>query len=260
MVAESNGHHAPEVLKWFLEKAEYFPGQRIERSENHLVLTCGHPAHPDEHPSMGFDLSENGRGPQILIHCRSRACNTREILAAAGLSMSDLYFDPKQAPSEGCTLAQFAKFKGFDVEFLEAEGLGDTEHWGKPAIAIPYVDLEGEPLFYRYRIALRGNPTVVSETGGKITVPFGLQAIEDAAEAGYVLIGEGESDVLTLWYHDYPAIGSPGGGNWKPEWASYLDEIPEIYVSVDPDATGEKLWSTLNESSVLRPRLGRIDF
>jgi hypothetical protein len=259
MVAGSNGFQPPEVREFYLDRASRFGEERIERSEDKLVLRCGHPAHPDVHPSMGFDLVENGRGPQILIYCHSRKCDKDEILAGVGLTMSDLYFDPKRAPVEGCSLEQFARFKGIPVDFLAAEGLKDTEHWGKPAVDIPYSDPEGEYLFSRYRVALRGRTTVVSETGGKVTVPYGLGSLEDGAEAGFLVVCEGESDTLTCWYHSLPAIGVPGGGNWRPEWSSYLNQIPEVLVAVDPDETGERLFSSLLEDPVLRSRLERVE-
>ena len=60
------------------------------------------------------------------------------------------------------------------------------------------------------------------------------------------------------WYREIPALGVPGVGNWKREWATYLDDIARILVLVEPDR-GETLWADLNETKALRGRLGRID-
>jgi len=47
-------------------------------------------------------------------------------------------------------------------------------------------------------------------------------------------------------------------GNWRKEWASYLADIPNVLVLVEPDR-GEQLWAALNETMALRGSLGRID-
>jgi hypothetical protein len=112
----------------------------------------------------------------------------------------------------------------------------------------------------RYRVSLKstkGHPAVVSRKGDPIML-YGLHWLEDAKEAGYVLICEGESDCHSAWYRGIPALGVPGVGNWKKEWARYLEGIARILVLVEPDA-GERLWDALNDTKALRGRLERID-
>ena len=46
---------------------------------------------------------------------------------------------------------------------------------------------------------------------------YGLWRLDHACTAGYVVIGEGESDCHTLWQHGIPAVGLPGAGNWREE-------------------------------------------
>ena len=70
---------------------------------------------------------------------------------------------------------------------------------------------------------------------------------------------EGESDCHTLWYHGIPALGLPGAAMWRNEWAGYLEGIPAVYVSVEPDQGGAALKQRLTESP-LRDRLHLVDF
>ena len=87
---------------------------------------------------------------------------------------------------------------------------------------------------------------------------YGLHWLVDAREAGYILICEGESDCHSAWYRGIPALGVPGVGNWKKEWARYLEGIARILILVEPDA-GKRLWDALNDTKALRGRLARID-
>ena len=51
------------------------------------VAKC--PSHQDRHPSLA--ISEGKRG--VLVKCMSAGCDTRDILAAMGLTYSDLFYD-----------------------------------------------------------------------------------------------------------------------------------------------------------------------
>ena len=51
------------------------------------------------------------------------------------------------------------------------------------------------------------------------------------------MLVEGESDCLTLWFHEIPALGIPGAGNWREDRdAAHFDGIDTIYVVIEPDA------------------------
>ncbi|MFQ6027929.1 MAG: hypothetical protein ACE5Q6_10595 [Dehalococcoidia bacterium] len=51
---------------------------------------------------------------------------------------------------------------------------------------------------------------------------------------------EGETDVWTLWLHQFPALGLPGASTWKEEYASLLQGL-EVFVWHEPDSGGEAL-------------------
>jgi len=245
MVAGGNVNFSPEILAWYREQIGLFGSERVLKSPTDTDVLC--PVHGDRNPSLGVDLRQNGAGPKIVLNCRSQGCEYSEILEALGLESDDLYYRPDdKSKASGCTLEQYAASKGLPKEFLEGDevALEDTRWWDVDAVEIPYADEEGGYVLSRYRVSLTGDRKVVSRKGDS-TMPYGLHRLEEAREARYLLLVEGESDCHSAWYHGLPAIGVPGAKNWKPEWASYLDGIPQILVVVEPDGGGKELWEKI---------------
>jgi hypothetical protein len=78
------------------------------------------------------------------------------------------------------------------------------------------------------------------QQGSKICL-YGLDRIEMARAAGYVVGVEGESDCHTLWCHGEPAFGFPGANTWKEDRDAHeLDGIPVIYIVIEPDTGGSR--------------------
>lgn len=148
---------------------------------------------------------------------------------------------------EGCTLEAYAEAKGLPLEFLRSLGLRTISIMSHPAVRIPYLSPETTELAVRFRLALTGNLKFKWKTGAKPAL-YGLDRIEAAKEAGYVVLVEGESDCHTLWYHKIPALGMPGAATWKEGWAAFLDDIPEVYVLIEPDAGGKAVQKWLSKS------------
>jgi putative DNA primase/helicase len=257
MMPNSINGFTPEIVSWYEAFLENFPGEQRRKSNTDTDVLC--PAHDDHNPSLGVDLRENDRGPKIIMNCRSQGCEYKEILDAAGLSAEDLAYQENGRP-KGCTLEEYAAAKGLPIEFLEGDtvGLRDTTWWSVDAVEVPYVDEDGEYVLSRYRVALTGKTKVVSKNSDPIML-YGLHWLEDAQEAGYALLVEGESDCHSAWYRGIPAIGIPGAKNWKDEWAGHLDGIPRILVLVEPDSGGKGLWETVSATRSLRGRVERID-
>jgi hypothetical protein len=270
MVADGNNGFTPEMLEKYRQFYERFPGTKKIKSETGADVIC--PAHDDHNPSLGIDLVKNGAGPKIVMNCRSAGCDYRDILDAVGLTPRDLWFSENgdsEAPENeiaGCTVEQYAEYKGLPAEFLTGDtvGLRDTVWWNVPTVEIPYVDEEGEYVLSRYRISLTGKKDgkktrkVVSKKGDPAML-YGLHYLEDAREAGYALLGEGESDCHSAWYRGIPAIGIPGARNWKPEWAEHLHGIDHILMVVEPDGAGKELWVAVSSTKAIRNRLERIE-
>src|SRR5262245_10720294 len=207
--------------------------------------------------SLSLSLGDDGR---ILLHCFA-GCPPERVVRALGLRMRDL-FPPDhrsrsqggQAPPDpdpehiGLTLTQYAHAKQLPEERLKSWGLR-TVSLPQPAVRIPYFDQTGAEVAVRFRLALDGPDRFRWKRGSKV-LPYGLWRLDLARRAGSIALVEGESDVQSLWVHDFPALGIPGAASWNDAWAAYLDEIPIIYVVVEPDRGGETVQGWLGRSAI----------
>jgi hypothetical protein len=50
----------------------------------------------------------------------------------------------------------------------------------------------------------------------------------------------------------------PGAQNWYDAWGNFLEGIPTIYVFVEPDEGGEKLWKAVSNCPSLKGRVRRM--
>ena len=146
------------------------------------------------------------------------------------------YTSPKTTSTDQpATLENYAAYVGLPVEFLKSLGLKEYRHLGEPAVSMPYLDENGEVLLTRSRVSLTGKPKVKTRKGDKHRL-YGLWKLEEAREAGYAWMVEGESDWQTLCYHEEPAVGIPGANGWKAEWAADLEGIERLYFVVEDEA------------------------
>jgi hypothetical protein len=254
----------PQTLDWYEGILSQFSGEHRRKSKTDADVIC--PVHDDHNPSLGVDLRHNGAaGPKVVMNCRSQGCGYSEILRAVGLTDEDLIFQEKYVVEYGCTLEAYAATKNLPLEFLIRDdvaledGTCYVKEVGKevPAVEIPYADQNGEQVATRYRISPGGDDKFRWERGSKTTL-YGLHKLEEAHDAGYVLLVEGESDCHTAWYRGLPAVGVPGVENWKDEWVEHLNGIPKIFVVVEPDEAGNKLWRTLVSCKTLAGRLRKV--
>jgi hypothetical protein len=162
-----------------------------------------------------------------------------------------------QAAQE-CTLGAYAEYVGLPIDFLQSLGLKEIHYIDQKAVKMPYFNATGsEEACVRFRVSLTGKPKVKSRKGDKHCL-YGLWKVEEAREAGYVILVEGESDAQVGWHHGLPMIGSPGATGFQGEWAAELKGIAKIYAIVEPDGGGETFWGRLVDSG-LRERLYRVE-
>ncbi len=161
------------------------------------------------------------------------------------------------AAKSGLSLAAYAAAKRLPPAFLKSLGM----HEGRHALSIPYRDAAGTTIATRFRLALEkgadGDRRFLWRAGTTI-VPYGLDRLGDARQRGFAVLVEGESDCHCLWLNVIPALGIPGSGCWKDEWASYLDGIEKIYAIREPDAGGKGFIQALGRSP-LASRLTVVD-
>jgi hypothetical protein len=264
MLPENTNGFTAEAIRWYEEILGRFPGEHRRRSKTDADVIC--PVHDDHNPSLGVDLRQNGADPKVVFNCRSQGCPYTAILGAIGLTDADLKFNGGvSVTAYGCTLDAYAASKNLPLEFLTSDdvaledGTCYVKEVGKeiPAVEIPYADRDGELITNRYRIAVGGGDRFRWEKGST-TALYGLHKLEEADKAGYVLLVEGESDTHVAWYRGLPAVGVPGVDNWREGWAEHLDGISKIFVVVEPDDAGKKLWRTLVSCKALDGRLRKV--
>ena len=253
-------------VELILERAE-----GVRRVGSGWMASCPHPEHGrgygDRNPSVSITEGDDSRA---LVNCQA-GCQTEDIVAEWGLNMSDLFenrnvhrgggsYTSRETTStdQPATLENYAAYVGLPVEHLKALSLEQYYRLGKPAVRIPYLDEAGEEvLLVRSRVSLTSKPKILTRKGDKHRL-YGLWKLEEAREAGYAVLVEGESDAQTLWFHGVPALGIPGANGWKAEWAPELKGIDRLYFVIEDEA-GERCWRKLAETPEIRDRLHRIE-
>jgi hypothetical protein len=132
------------------------------------------------------------------------------------------------------SVARLATDKRLPEAFLRQLGIADVNGGG---ISIPYRDMEGNELLVRRR-GVPGRPRFEQPRGVKLA-PYGRWRLRDAAEEGYLILVEGESDCWALWHHGKPALGLPGSTSSSClEKEDLPDTVKQLYVHLEPDQGG----------------------
>lgn len=214
------------------------PGQKVECPE------CGHHT---------FSVKSD----DSLATCFHPGCEFR--LRASIPQKSTATVQPLRG---GLTLENYASAKSLDADVLRSLSVTDCVYGNRHAVRIPYFDAKQQVVAVRYRVRMekgQKDGRFLWERGTKLTL-YGVWLSSDARVSGHVVLVEGESDAQTLWCHTIPALGIPGAGSWKEEWAKHLDGIGKIYVVIEPDAGGEAIKAWLAKSAIRdRVWLVRLD-
>jgi putative DNA primase/helicase len=175
------------------------------------------PAHTDRNPSLHVSHGDD----RWLLHCHA-GCATEDVLAAAGLSWSDL----RESNSNG--------------------------HLDEEAV-YRYLNEQGKPLFevvrftgkqFRQRL-----PDGSWGLNGARRVLYRLpQALEAVKQGQEILIVEGEKDVHALERLGIPATTNPAGaGKWRDEYSEALRDAKVVIVA-DHDEPGREHARQIAES------------
>jgi hypothetical protein len=240
----------PSLIATLTAAAEERDGHP-ERGE--IRFRCPFPDHVDNHPSARWSPDK----ATFFCDVCGKGGGAIDFAKLLGLDI------PKFSPNghhqpKGLTLAQYAGAKRLPLAFLQGLGLRDARYSGNPAVETPYLDENEQIAGTRYRTALTGGDRFKWRKGDHICL-YGRERRQLALDRGYGILVGGESDSQTLWLHDEPAFGLAGEGNWKDERdASTLDDIPVVYVVIEPDQGGEALRKKLNTSRI-RDRFRVID-
>ena len=212
----------------------------VRKALHGWVACC--PAHSDREPSLSIGLGDEG---QVLLTCFA-GCSLDSIVEAMGITVSDLFpaapsasdSQPEQAQRNVLTLVDLASDKLLHWKYLLH--LGVTEQRAG-CLQIPYHLPDGTPApRHRLRTALVAKEGSHWSKGSGEIVPYGLERLEEARKAGYLVLVEGESDCWTLWYHHFPALGLPGVEMVRTLKEAYLAGIDKLYIVREPDAAGAR--------------------
>ena len=191
----------------------------------------------DDNPRFDFRVRENG---SIFIHSWTGRSED-EILSMRGLNRSDVspqgtYPGPTK---DSLDLLDLSIAKCIHPHFLENLGLQSGYLYrGRHYVKIPYHIADGsEHTKVKVRKAVDGKYKHCWDEGtpGE-TIPYGLYKLGMSCDAGYLLIGEGESDGWALWYHGLPYLGIPGATNHTCLKHVDVKSLPsKVYILHEPD-------------------------
>jgi hypothetical protein len=239
----------------YLDHADTRPSWRWDARKRRAFCTCG--ARDVLGVLMGVEGIEFGPAKIRAAELLKRPDLIKE-RHARKLKGGRQHIPPEQhrngATLAGCSLVDYAVAKRLPIDFLRSLGLSEITYQGAPAVKIPYFAADGTEAVVRFRIALDGKDRFRWRQGSQSCL-YGLDRLDDARTAGFVVLVEGESDCHTLWRHGLPGLGLPGNTQWSEgRDAPVLADIPTIYVVVEPDPGGETMRKGFAGSSIL-PRV-----
>ena len=153
---------------------------------------------------------------------------------------------PEKSP-RGLSVAALAEDSGLPIDFLSEQRVADGSgrQPRQPCVDFHYLDFNGITVAIRRRFSLEGLDPTQWRSGDRPSL-YGLWRLEDAMEAGYVILVFDEIDALLLWRAGFHALALPGAEAWRPEWAGLLESIDRIYLwSGDTPAPAKKVAADL---------------
>ena len=171
------------------------------------------PAHDDHHPSLSV-REENGR---TLLYCHA-GCTTEAVVAALGLTMSDLFPESEKASQRQIVMKY--PYKDEAGELL-------------------YEVVKTEPKGY-YQQRPDGNGGWIRDLKGVRRVLYRLPELLAAGPGATVFVVEGEKDADKLAGLGLVATTNSGGaGKWRKEYSECL-QGRSVVVIPDNDEPGRK--------------------
>ena len=196
---------------------------------------CKCPAHDDRQASLTVT---NGRD-SVLIHCHA-GCDIDNVLSAAGLKKSDLFYQEKRTGSSWQAYIESREKKKIEAVYN-------------------YVSINGSYAFTKVRMQAKkmiygtlANERFTYGLGGRtrkelcaVYAPDGVQAINKAVSEGKpIFIPEGEKDADTLAKQGYTAFSFGGVNDWSADMAQ-LCKGAVVYVLADNDEPGRRVANTI---------------
>jgi hypothetical protein len=165
------------------------------------------------------------------------------------LSRANLFAKPGQWSAiqhhDKLDLLTFAEYMCIDWEWFFNEGYSDGYQYtysnGESTVYVVklggYCAPDGtENPKAQVRLSLHKEPRFLfnQNTPGEV-IPCGLHYLPRAREAGYLVLGEGNSDWATMTFHGIPFVGIPGTEHAQKLDVALLKDIPTVYIIEEPD-------------------------
>lgn len=198
--------------------------EAVEKARGGSEITCRCPGHEDSSPSLSVAL---GAG-KVILKCHA-GCDTRDVLAAAGMTWADL-FDPDDnlAPENSWTPA------------------GEASH------IYPYIDEQGSVLYEVLRVPKAGGgKTFFQRTWSEVQSKY-IWSVRDVRRVLYRLpdvlncVANGETVYVTEGERDADTVrrmglcsttNAMGAGKWEDDYTDSLAGATIVMLS-DADAAG----------------------
>lgn len=217
-----------------------------EGNSNRWKVNC--PFHGDTAPSLVlYDKTETGAGWDYHCFVCGAHGNAISMLIDLGKATSEdmavdmLMDDFNLSFPDKVTVDEFAKFKGFDPDFLRANGWEDTPQ----GVAIPYLNTKQDTMSIKIRTKYQGKEKYIykntSDNPISHLMPYGMHWLERYESDQPLYLTEGETDCMTLRQAGFQVIGLPSNNGFKPEFSVYFDRFETLVVVKDNDEAGWKL-------------------
>ena len=196
---------------------------------------CKCPAHDDRQASLSVT---NGRD-SVLIHCHA-GCDIDNVLSAAGLKKSDLFYQEKRTGSSWQAYIESREKKRIEAVYNYVSSNG--------GYLFTKVRMQGKKMIY----GTVANERFTYGLGGRtrkelcaVYAPDGVQAINKAVSEGKpIFITVGEKDADTLAKQGYTAFSYGGVNDWSADMAQ-LCKGAVVYVLADNDKPGRRVANTI---------------
>ncbi len=196
---------------------------------------CKCPAHDDRQASLTVTKGRDS----VLIHCHAN-CSTENVLSAAGLKMSDLFYQEKRTGSSWQAYIESREKKKIEAVYNYVSSNG--------SYAFTKVRMQAKKMIY----GTLANERFTYGLGGRtrkelcaVYAPDGVQAINKAVSEGKpIFIPEGEKDADTLAKQGYTAFSYGGVNDWVADMAQ-LCKGAVVYVLADNDEPGQRVANTI---------------
>ena len=196
---------------------------------------CQCPAHDDKQASLTVTKGRDS----VLIHCHA-GCGIENVLSAAGLKKSDLFYQEKRTGSSWQAYIESREKKKIEAVYNYVSING--------GYIFTKVRMQGKKMIYGTLANERFNYGLGGRTRKELCAvyaPDGVQAINKAISEGKpIFIPEGEKDVDTLTKQGYVAVTAGGVNDWQSDFVQIFKGAV-VYILADNDEPGRRVANTI---------------